>query len=518
MHSSRLRLIGAAITMVVASSLAGCGSSSSPSGRAATLTIAVQGASGNLNPTASANGWPFDAIVSASYEPLIIKRPGGFDPGLAVSWGYLGTGNRSFRLVLRPRVRFSDGSALTARGVKAWIEYYKTQPSAGEGTFTNIASEDVTAPLTLTLRLRVPDANLPFELSQNRYGYPISPAALAKPAELQSRTYGAGPYMIDPSATIQGTKYTYVRNPFYWNPKGQHWHRVVITVIPNDDSALSALESEQQMLALIPPQLTGAAKRAGLAVQATPCCFPAFILIDRGGVLVRPLGSRLVRQALNYAVDRAAVMRSLWGSYGSANDQAQVPGFASYVPNLAGVYSYDPAKARRLLAKAGYPHGFDLPVSFAPLGGQQANLAQAVDGYLQKVGVSTRLVTYPSTAAGFAALRALKVADAPESTFELEEVDQVAREQLLPGRSQINPFTQTREPQLTSLYNTAEAASGVARTRALQALQRYIVGNADYLYVGIGDAIFAHTKALAPLEISSAQYVPVFDDLRPAKP
>jgi peptide/nickel transport system substrate-binding protein len=258
------------------------------------------------------------------------------------------------------------------------------------------------------------------------------------------------------------------------------------------------------------------AARAGLNVQAALAYFDSLLILDRGGVLVPPLKNPLVRRALNYAVDRAAVMKGLYGAYGTANDQAQVPGFDSYVPDLASTYSYDPAQARRLLAQAGYPHGFTLPVSFAPLGGEQAILAQAVDSYLEKVGIHPRLITYPSTAAGFAALAALKVAFVPETTFELEEIDLVVREEMLPGRSLLNPFTQSPEPQLTSLYAAAQAASGVARTRVLQALQRYIVEHAYYLNIGVGDAIFARAKSLAPLQISSAQPEPVFDDLRPA--
>jgi peptide/nickel transport system substrate-binding protein len=515
MRPSRLQAVAGLAAVVVVLGLSGCRGSSTSGGHVTTLSVVVAGATGNLNPTTSPNGWPFDAIFSAAYDPLIVKRPSGFDPGLAVSWGYVGRGNRTFRLTLRRGVRFSDGAALTAAGLKQWIEYYKTQPSIGQGVFANIAAERVTAPLTLTLELRAPDVSLPFELSQDRYGYPISPAALANPAELRSGTYGAGPYAIDRSATVQGTRYAYVRNPYYWNPKGQYWRHVVITVIGNDNSALSAVESGQEMLAFIPPQLAIVAKRGGLAVQAAQAYFASFLILDRGGVLVAPLKNPLVRQALSYAVDRAAVMKALYGAYGTVNDQAQVDGFASYVPDLANAYSYDPAKARRLLAQAGYPHGFTLPVSFAPLGGEQANLAQAVDGYLEKVGIHPKLIIYPSTAAGFAALAALKVAVVPETTFQLEEVDLVVREQMLPGRSLINPFTQTPEPQLTSLYDAAQAASGVARTHVLQVLQRYIVEHAYYVNIGIADAIFARTKSLAPLKISSTQPVPVFDDLRP---
>jgi peptide/nickel transport system substrate-binding protein len=516
MRASRLQAAAGLLAVVGALGLSGCGASSTSSSGGTTLSIVAAGADGDLNPTASPGGWPFDAFVSAAYDPLIVKRPSGFDPGLAASWGYQGSGNRSFRLTLRRGVRFSDGAPLTASGLKQWIEYYKTQPSIGQGVFANIAAERVTAPLSLTLELRAPDVSLPFELSQDRYGSPISPAALANPAELRSGTYGAGPYMIDRSATVQGTRYTYVRNPYYWNPQGQHWRRVVITVIGNDNSALSAVESGQEMLAFIPPQLAGVANRGGLAVQAAQAYFASFLILDRGGVIVPALKNPLVRRALSYAVDRAAVMKALYGAYGTANDQAQVDGFASYVPDLADAYAYDPAQARRLLAQAGYPHGFPLPVSFAPLGGEQANLAQAVDGYLGRVGIHPKLIIYPSTAAGFAALAARKVAVVPETTFQLEDVDLIVREQMLPGSSLLNPFTQTPEPRLASLYAAAQAASGAARTQILQTLQRYIVEHAYYLNIGVGDAVFARTKSLAPLDISAKQPVPVFDDLRPA--
>src|SRR2546428_11070398 len=76
--------------------------------------------------------------------------------------------------------------------------------------------------------------------------------------------------------------------------------------------------------------------------------------------LGRPLNDVRVRRALNYAVDRETIVKSLLGGLGRATGQPFSPGWLGYDPEIRP-YPYDPAQARKLLAEAGYPSGFEVP-------------------------------------------------------------------------------------------------------------------------------------------------------------
>src|SRR5947208_16319965 len=114
-RARRTRLIAVAATAAVMLASAACGpggSSASGSGSVSgELTFGLPLSPPSLNP---ALGDPsYDAFYQWAYDPLVVMQPDGtFGPGLAVKWGYVGEGNRTYELTLRDGVKFSDGTAL----------------------------------------------------------------------------------------------------------------------------------------------------------------------------------------------------------------------------------------------------------------------------------------------------------------------------------------------------------------------------------------------------------------------
>src|SRR5262249_57640568 len=108
--------------------------------------------------------------------------------------------------------------------------------------------------------------------------------------------------------------------------------------------------------------------------------------------LQKPLNDVRVRRALNYAVDREAIVKSLLGGLGRATGQPFSPGWLGYDPEIRA-YPYDPAQARKLLAEAGYPNGFEVPWNIS-VGVFLADkeIAEAAAAMLGQVGVRVRLV------------------------------------------------------------------------------------------------------------------------------
>lgn len=360
-----------------------------------TLTIAAISAPTSLNPILNAGSAPFQWFDELAYASLIQESPDGKPvPGLATSWRYVGPGNKTFEMTLRPGLKFSDGSPLTAASVVSFLEAFKKANYAPY--VSDIASVKATGPLTV--RISSPGTSIfpdLFASNGNSAGQVVNPNVLSDPDKLSNETAGAGPYMLDTSATIPNSKYVYVPNPYYYDKAAVHWQRVIITVIPDPNTTLAALQSGQVQVAEGDATTASAAKAAGLNVTTGPAGLAMFMVTDPGGKLTPALGNTQVRQALSYAIDRQAIASALWGSYGSAAESPQPPGAPGYSPTADHYYTYDPNKAKQLLAQAGYPNGFSVTVLVSTGQSQMEKMTEAVASDWAKIGVNLKIVAPP---------------------------------------------------------------------------------------------------------------------------
>lgn len=403
------RVARALVAAAVAASATACGAQStnrpvaSGSGKSSTTTGAAgHVASGgvlrlgadtapfSLNPALTNNDQWDAEYYQLAYEPLLQLEPSGqFAPGLATSWHYVGTGNREFELTLRKGVKFSDGSSVTAKDVAASLLYFKNAHGSHAVYAADIASVTTKGRYTVILHMSAPDPGIPLMLSQALLaGEIIGASGLKNPKSLGLTTDGAGPYMLDPKETVYGSKYTYIRNPNFWDPAAQHYKKVVINNIPTLSSDLAALRSGRIDFFPSNSQTSLAARADGESVVGGPAVFQGLYLFDRQGAIVPALGHVRVRQAMNYALNRKAIAKALYKGLAQPNDEISDPGTPGYVPQLERYYKYDPAKARQLLAAAGYPHGFSAVV----LAGVNAKpLDEAIAQELAAVGIKVTL-------------------------------------------------------------------------------------------------------------------------------
>lgn len=385
------RVAALAVIIVLAGSLAAC----SPGGDAARqdaaeLTVGVTSPPVSLDAAKDA----VSLMRTATDQALIHLNPdGSYSPGLASKWRYVGSGNRSFELTLRPDARFSNGTPVTADAVKRWLTYFPTANGPYVENLGKITSIDVIDRRTVRLNLAAPNPIVPFALSEaSTWGFVACPEAVAKPASLGTQTCGAGPYRLDRNATVTGDHYTLVPNEHYFDRSKVHWKKIVLKVIKNPSSMLQAIRTGQVDVAMGDSTTSETAASGGVKVVASPMDAAALLFADRGGALAKPLADRRVRQALNYAVDRNAIAQAIFGKGSTPTSQMAS---ADGVDNgLQDYYAFDPAKARRLLAEAGYANGFTLEVlSGDVFGNGGVRFARAVAGYLQKVGVTLKITT-----------------------------------------------------------------------------------------------------------------------------
>jgi ABC-type transport system substrate-binding protein len=357
------------------------------------LNIAVVASpAGGVNPALLGGGDPVDFFAELAYDSLVTPLPNGaYGPGLATSW-HSSKGNTVWDFKLRAGVKFSDGAALTANAVKQHFLYFAQAKGPGAQYAAQFTSIAVTGPLSFRLTMKTPNPDLLSQLLPNFVlGDIISPKALKDPSQLGTHTAGTGPYMLNPSATISGQTYTYIPNPRYWNKAAVHWQKVVLKVIPDANAQFAALRSGAIDFALGDYATAGSVVSAGFQRIAVPGQVEGVALLDRGGDVVPAMKDIRVRQALNYAIDRQAIAKAQFGGSGRPLMTFAMKGWQGYTPALDKSYPYDPAKAKQLLAEAGYPNGFDLPLAVPNFQPSSVTMAELLASQWSAIGVNAKL-------------------------------------------------------------------------------------------------------------------------------
>jgi ABC-type transport system substrate-binding protein len=509
--SARNLRIARALALVCCLVAAGCGGGSTASkgttGKpipGGTLTVAVQSAPNSLDPgTVDA---AFSHFTGLAYDPLIYQASdGSLQPDLATSWKFVGSGNRQLDLTLRSGVTFSDGGTLTAAGVKSSLDYASKAPGAQASYLGSVKSIDVTGPMSLSIKLSTDNPMLPNILDQySGVGQIISPKALTKPKSLSvsSTSAGAGPYVYDPGASVAGDHYTYDASKGYFEPARQHYKKIVLRVIANQQAAANALKTGQ-VDAVVggDPSVANQVKAAGLNVTSVPFVWQGLDLLDRDGEVSKPLGDVRVRQAINYAIDRPTVAKAVLGDYGVPTNQVVVQGADGYSAAGATKYNHDPAKAKQLLSEAGYPNGFTLPVLAIKFAGIDT-MAEAMQSQLAKVGITVKLTTV-TDANTYVAEATSKKFPAMAVGYGAQPIYLEGQGLFLPTAAVFNAF-KSSSPMLSSLYEQAAAAAPAHRADLDRQIQDFLIDNAWFAPVAFSPVLYFSRANLGGLKVSGA--------------
>ncbi len=321
----------------------------------------------------------------AIYEPLIRLDDAGVPgPGLADSW----TRNddlTEMTLHLRPGAKFHDGTPVNAAAVVANFARSTALGRRAGGTvidaFALISSFEAIGDDTVKIKLKAPNGQIEYWFGGTA-GMMISPAALKEGAFGGTLTaIGAGPYKLKKFDANVTTLMT--RNEDYWGgtkgrPAGFEHHYV-----PDGRARLNALRSGQANIALIDARQIPEAKGAGLAIQVVEknAMWDIYPNLKKG-----PLGDLRIRQAIMHAIDREAIAEAL--TFGSAHPTQQIWSSKSpfYVKELDNRYPFDQAKAKKLMADAGYKDGFELSQLLLN-NSEYRQIGEALQANLAEVGI-----------------------------------------------------------------------------------------------------------------------------------
>ncbi|MER6688509.1 ABC transporter substrate-binding protein [Streptomyces minutiscleroticus] len=371
--------LGTALATLLVPALGACaGGDAAASGGGATLKWTSSYFPTHWDPVVGGSGAQFRELALVYASLTRIDENGDAVPDLAESWEYNDEGDQ-VTFHLRSGLKFSDGEPVDATAVKAAVERAKEQKnSALFGDLTSIESVEAEG-LDAVVHLNQVDYQIPQLLGQ-RVLQIASPEAAKSPEELDQNPVGAGPFIV--TQLVPGTKAVLKKNPAYWDAKNIHIDNVELTSAPDAATVVSGLQTGVYNFADIDPSQADAAKKAGLDVFVQPGFNASNISLN---VNKAPFDDDKVVDAVRYAVDRQEFVDKLTFGYGEATDQPFPKGYVAYDPESENTYPYDPAKAKKLLAQAGYRAGelkLDLVV---PAEDPQAEIVQS---QLGKVGIT----------------------------------------------------------------------------------------------------------------------------------
>ncbi|MFF0450919.1 ABC transporter substrate-binding protein [Streptomyces sp. NPDC004609] len=332
---------------------------------------------------------PYNAATAVDEASLIVKRLV-FDtlvrregkalvPGLAAEWRR--DGDTRWVFTLRRGAVFHDGSAVTARDVVACLEHTRSVPSAQTPLWATVTGAEAPDDRTVVFTTDGPLGSLPVNLTLL---FIVPARRVADPAQKRS-PIGSGPFRV--TGFTPSTSVELARFDDYWGGRAES-PAISMPYIAETSTAITALRNgDVDLLWPVPPdQLPEVTGVPGIAVESVPSWTYYFNWFNCSR---EPFTDPDVRRALCHAVNVPQIVASLFGRGGRqmrAPIPATVAGYAEQEP-----WAYDPAVARRLLARAGLGRGFTTSMMWFDATGPFAReLAQAMISEWAEIGVTVR--------------------------------------------------------------------------------------------------------------------------------
>jgi len=363
-----------------------------------TLNVAIGIDPDTLDPAAQTTTTA-SQIVDMMAETLVtIDTKGALKPLLATKWEPASDG-LSWVFTLRQNIKFSDGTPFNAQAVKFSIDRllspstFKPQPGILGGK-TGIDHVDAVDDSHVKFTLKTPLAPFAAALSQTQAAI-ISPASVNvapnKPAQI-FQPVGTGPYKF--GERLAGDHITMTINKDYWGTKA-NYDTQIYKVVPEAASREALVKSGGADVMVLPPanDIPALQSDSSLKVILGPSDRTIQIIINTVDTAQPLLQKPEVRQALNYAIDKNAIIKNVMFGTAVPLSGPMSTSLFGYCPT--GSYGYDPAKAKQMLQSAGAA-GMSVKLA-APTGRytQDIQVANAVAGYLRDAGLK---VDGPATA------------------------------------------------------------------------------------------------------------------------
>jgi peptide/nickel transport system substrate-binding protein len=326
-------------------------------------------------------------VLYALHDAVVKPMPDrSISPCLAESWTASEDG-RTYEFVLRQNAKFHNGDLVTAEDVKFSFERYRG--ASHELMKNRVAAIDTPDPQHVRFELKEPWSDfLTFYATASGAGWIIPKKYVEKVGDdgFKKAPIGAGPYKF--VSFTPGVELTLEAFDKYWR-KAPTVERLVFRVIPDETTRLAALQrGEIDIVYSIRGELAKELQRTpGLTLKPVIPQGPWWIYFPEQWDAKSPWHDERVRRAASLAIDRKAINDAITLGYSKITGSIIPYTFDFYWQPPEPVY--DPAKAKQLLAEAGYPNGFDVGEYYCD--SSYANLGEAVLDNLQSAGIRASL-------------------------------------------------------------------------------------------------------------------------------
>jgi len=314
------------------------------------------------------------------------------EPSLATSWD-ISTDGKTYTFHLRHGVTFHDGSPMTADDVKFSVEravnLKNSQWSFLFGAFKGMEVVD-----TYTVRAHLSAPHAPFLSDVALFATSVLPKKLVESMgeSFFNHPIGTGPFMF--KSWNRGSQLVFARNPHHFRgprPYVDEFHNIVV---PDANTRVLQVQNGELDIALfVPPAAAGGLAGNPAVTLHTDQFFDShFITIQ---TTAKPyLGDKLVRQAMNHAIDKDAIVKYFLFGHGEASGQA-LPQMFGYTASIQP-YAYDLNLAKSLLKKSSFPNGFSTVLLVdASTAVVDKQIAEYVQQQLGKIGIKVSIVVQP---------------------------------------------------------------------------------------------------------------------------
>lgn len=354
------------------------------------VIIAVPNDIVSLDPHATSDFVTNQILTGTVYETLVkVGTKGEYEPALAVSWRILD--NSTWEFKLQPNVKFHNGESLTAEAIKFSLDRCLTVANKcpRRGQLEVIHNVQVVDSMTVRISTVTSFAALPSALL---FGFIVPPRAVqSDPRALEKQAIGTGPMRL--VEWQRGQRAVFDRFPEYWGKKPSI-DGITYRPIPDEIARIAALQAgEVHMVTAMPPDMAPVLQRNPKTALLRRGARQIYVGLDATGVNHKATADTRVRQAMNYAVNKDVLIQKILLGNAESNIGGMFPQAPGFDTNLKP-YPHDPERARKLLADAGYPNGFEIPFHFVPgIEGSMKTkeVVETLASDLAKVGIKVHL-------------------------------------------------------------------------------------------------------------------------------
>ncbi len=484
--------------VVLTASCGGGGTSSSTTAASAgtspqtggDITFARTGDLISDDPTAIADNlsiWVEEQIFQTLYT---VNNNGiGVHPTLATKYT-LSPDKLTWTFSLRPGVTFSDGNPLTAQDVAFSINRArKSTHGLGyiDSAIKNVAAQGSS---TVVITTKYPWAPLLADLSLFTNG--IYPANFGGKSETAffAHPIGTGPFMFE--SWTKGQSFKVIRNPNYWEPGKPYLDSVTFTSVPDDNTRMLQLQGGQCQIAMSPPfsSIQTLGTKPGIVVKLFPSTRIDMMLLNEQ---YAPLKDVHVRRAINYAIDRSALVKAILFGNGQPANSYMPPTLIYYDPSLPQQVQ-DVAKAKQELAASGYPQGFKVEFLTDNLTGDMA-AAQIVQQALKPLGIAVSIRTIDVNQIFTTQGKGDYQMSIDYWTMDIPDPDENTSFFLSPNGGGNCYFTHYNNPQMTSLVaQAAKQFDTTKRAQLYKQIQQLALTDLPQLYLYYSPYPYAYSS------------------------